>query len=146
MASLSIAVGVYLLGQRFGNKSRRGLLVGGVVVAGLTYAALVLEPGYVPLLVLWFVNGLGWAAFWLTAQALLARITPDPIRGRVFSLSDAAIYSSEAGWALAGGWLVGAWGPVTAFVTIGATVAGGGLLLSMVSRGYRALALSDSPS
>jgi MFS family permease len=139
MVSLSIAVGVYLLGQRFGSMSRQSLLVGGVLLAGLTYVALVFKPGFWPLLLLWFVNGLAWAAFWLTAQALFARLTPDPVRGRVFSLSDAAIYSAEAGLALVGGWLVAVWGSVAAFVTIGVCIGLGTLLLSVASSGYRAL-------
>jgi MFS family permease len=88
---------------------------------------------------LWFVNGLAWAAFWLTAQALFARLTPDPVRGRVFSLSDAAIYSAEAGLALVGGWLVAVWGSVAAFVAIGVGIGLGTVLLSAASSGYRAL-------
>lgn len=138
--SLSMALGAYVLGRYYRAARRRQLLVGGVVLAGLAYMAVLAEPAFVPLLGLWLASGLGWAAMWLTTDTLFAQITPDPLRGRVYSLADAAIHSAEVGTALLGGWLVTAWGSAAAFFAIGLTICIGSIALSAASRGFRIIA------
>ena len=141
--SLSTAIGVYVLGAHFRILPRQVLLVGGVLLAGLTYILMIAEPLLLPLMVLWFISGLGWAAFWLSGESIWAQIVPDDIRGRVFSLADAIIHLVEAGTAILGGWLVSVRGPVEAIFIVGASMALGCVLLSVVSGGYRAVARFD---
>jgi len=97
-------------------------------------------PGLAPLLVLWFVAGIGWAAFWLTDDTLWAQATSNEIRGRAYSLAEAAISLAEVGTALLGGWLVNLWGPRWALLFIGVVVSMGALLLSLLSGGYKVVA------
>lgn len=137
--SLSMALGAYLLGRYFRLFSRRRLIIGGVVVAGVGYTLLVLNPRLVPLLGLWFLIGLAWAAFWLANDTVFVWLTPDRMRGRVFSLADATIYSAETAWVLVGGWVASQWGPTAALFVIGLTIVGGSIVLSASSAGYRAL-------
>jgi hypothetical protein len=86
------------------------------------------------------------AAFWLIDEALWAKVTPEPVRGRVYSLADAIIFLAEVGMALLGGWLVTALGPIPALAIIGGVVVLGAAGLSASSRGYKdiaGLALGD---
>jgi len=142
--SLSTALGVYALGGHFRILPRQVLLVGGVLLAGLTYVLMLAEPLLLPLMVLWFMSGLGWAAFWLSGESMWAQLVPDEIRGRVFSLADAIINLVEAGTAILGGWLVSVCGPVEAIFIVGATMAIASVLLSVVSGGYQAVARLDN--
>jgi MFS family permease len=134
--SLSIALGVYFLGRRARRRAWRPLLAGGVIVAGVAYAAMGVGPGLGGVLGLWFAAGLGWAAFWLIDESLWARITPDGLRGRVYSLADAIIYLAEAATAVLGGWLVQWLGPAPALMAVGGAIAVGAVGLSAGSRGF----------
>jgi MFS family permease len=138
--SLGIALGVYILGRYARLLPWQHLLVGGTVLAGLAYMAVAGQPRLVLLLVLWLVSGVGWAAFWIIDEALWARITPDEVRGRVYSLADAVIYLAEVGTALVGGWLVYLVGPTTSLLLAGGIVVLGAAALSATSRGYKAVA------
>jgi NRE family putative nickel resistance protein-like MFS transporter len=142
--SLSTAIGVYVLGGHFRILPRQVLLVGGILLAGLTYVLMLAEPLLLPLMALWFISGLGWAAFWLSGESLWAQLVPDEIRGRVFSLADAIIHLVEAGTAIVGGWLVSVRGPVEAIFIVGASMAIGSVLLSVVSGGYQDVARLDN--
>lgn len=137
--SLSMALGVYVLGRYSRALPQRHLLVGGVVLAGLAYMAVLTRPGLALLLGLWFISGIGWAANWLMDNALWARATPDRVRGRVYSLADAAIHLAEVGTTLLGGWLINVLGPIQALCIIGGTVALGAVASSAVMGGHRAV-------
>jgi DHA3 family macrolide efflux protein-like MFS transporter len=141
--SLSMALGVYVLGRYSRALPQRHLLVGGVVLAGLAYMAVLTRPGLALLLGLWFISGIGWAANWLMDNALWARATPDRVRGRVYSLADAAIHLAEVGTTLLGGWLINVLGPIQALCIIGGTVALGAVASSAVAGGYKAVADFD---
>jgi hypothetical protein len=92
------------------------------------------------LLVIWAASGLGWGAHWLMDQTLWAGATPDESRGRIFSLAEAAVSLVGVGTALLGGWLISTFGPVLALAGIGATMAVGALVISIITRGFRAVA------
>ena len=127
------------MGRHFNILPKQVLLVGGAVLSGLAYMLMLAEPLLLPLLVLWFISGFGWAALWLSGDSVWAQLVPNEIRGRVFSLADAIIHLVEAGTALLGGWLVSVRGPVEALFIMGATIAMGSVLLSAVSGGYQAV-------
>jgi hypothetical protein len=61
-------------------------------------------------------------------------------RGRVFSLAEAIVSLVAVFSALLGGWLIATIGPVLALASIGATIAVAALALSLITRGYRAIA------
>jgi MFS family permease len=136
--AMSIALGVYILGRYSRYLSRQHLLIGGVILAGVAYMAMLGEPELAPLLGLWFVGGLGWAAFWLMDESWWAEVTPDRLRGRAYSLADAIVSLAEVVTALLGGWLVTVLGPSQALFFIGLTIASGSIGLTVVVRlGYR---------
>jgi MFS family permease len=56
---LSIALGVYVLGRYARRLAWQRFLVGGVVLGGLAYIAVLGRPGLVLLLALWFASGIG---------------------------------------------------------------------------------------
>lgn len=132
--AMSIALGVYVLGRYSRHLSRQRLLIGGVVLAGVAYMAMLGEPELVPLLGLWFISGLGWAAFWLMDEAWWAEVTPDRVRGRAYSLADATVSLAEVATALLGGWLVAVLGPTQALFIIGLTIASGTIALTVLVR------------
>lgn len=135
--AMSMALGVYVLGRYSRHLSRQRLLIGGVVLAGVAYMAMLGEPEMVPLLGLWFISGLGWAAFWLMDEAWWAEVTPDRVRGRAYSLADATVSLAEVATALLGGWLVAVLGPTQALVIIGLTIASGTIALTVLVRPSR---------
>jgi MFS family permease len=138
IVAMSIALGVYILGRYSRYLSRHHLLIGGVILAGIAYMAMLGEPELVPLLGLWFISGLGWAAFWLMDEAWWAEVTPNRLRGRAYSLADAIVSLAEVATALLGGWLVTVLGASQALFFIGLTIASGSIGLTVVVRpGYR---------
>jgi MFS family permease len=138
--SLSMALGVYVLGRYARVLPRQRLLVGGVVLAGLAYVSVLGKPELVLLLVLWFISGIGWGANWLMDNALWAEATLDEVRGRVYSLAEAVVCLAEVVTALLGGWLVNFFGPVQALVIMGGTIGLGAIALSALTGGYKAVA------
>lgn len=86
-------VGAFLVAWAAGNKRRDLLVVGGMVVAGLSLALAGLAPGalgakvglYAAVLLM-FINGAGTIAVFATAQTLVQAAVPDAIRGRVVGL------------------------------------------------------------
>jgi NRE family putative nickel resistance protein-like MFS transporter len=131
--AMSIGLGVYALGRYSRLLSRQHLLVGGVVLAGLAYMFMLAQPGLPLLLGLWFISGLGWAANWLMDEALWAELTPDKLRGRVYSLAGAVVSLAEVGMALLGGWLVTVLGPIQALFIIGLTISAGSIVVTALA-------------
>jgi NRE family putative nickel resistance protein-like MFS transporter len=138
--SLSIALTVYVLGHTSRRFRRSRMLIGGAVLAGLAYTLILFEPGLSQMLIIWAVSGLGWGVHWLMDQTLWAEATPDETRGRVFSLAEAMVSLVGVVMALLGGWLIANLGPVPALAIIGLAMALGALALSLITKGYRAIA------
>jgi MFS family permease len=137
IGAMGIALGVYVLGRYSRRLSRQRLLVGGVVLAGLAYMCTLVQPDLPLLLGLWFISGLGWAANWLMDESLWAQLTPDKVRGRVYSLAYALVSLAEVGMALLGGWLITVMGPTEALFIIGFTIASGAIALTLLVRPAR---------
>jgi NRE family putative nickel resistance protein-like MFS transporter len=134
IAAMGIALGVYVLGRYSRLLSRQRLLVGGVLLAGLAYMCTLVQPDLPLLLGLWFVSGLGWAANWLMDEALWAQLTPDKVRGRVYSFAYAAISLAEVCMTLLGGWLVTVLGPIQALFIIGFSISTGAIVVTALAR------------
>jgi MFS family permease len=134
IAAMGIALGVYVLGRYSRRLSRQRLLVGGVVLAGLAYMCTLVQPNLLLLLGLWFVSGLGWAANWLMDESLWAQLTPDKVRGRVYSFAYALVSLAEVCMTLLGGWLVTVLGPIQALFIIGLTISTGAIAVTALAR------------
>jgi Na+/melibiose symporter-like transporter len=133
--SLSLALGVFLLGAVESRLLRPYLFLGGTLVAGLAYGAVFAEPTLTGLLGLWFASGIGWGAFWLIDNALWAEGTLDHVRDRIVSLADALIYVAKVGAALGVGWLIPALGASRSLGIIGAAICTGTLALWVLGGG-----------
>jgi len=131
--SLSLALGVYVLGRYASHLARWRLLAGGVIAAGLVYTLASLRPGLLPLLLLWFAGGLAWSANWLIDNTVWAEATPDAIRGRVYSLAEATVAIAEVGTALVGGELINLLGPLRALALMGGSIAAGAIGVSLLA-------------
>jgi len=138
--SFSMALGVFVLGQHASRLARQYMLLGGVLLVGLAYALAGTGPSAVLLFGLWFVSGLGWAASWLTADSLYAEVTPDAVRGRVYSIAAASYALAEAGTATLAGWMVNKFGPGIGLYVIGGAISLGAIAVAGLSGGHRAIA------
>ncbi len=144
VAAFSLTLGVYILGRRLKDFSRRKLLIGGVLLAGGALMLVGTRPGFAALLVLWFLKGFGWAGHWLVDNAYWAEVTTDGERGRIYSQVWSIVGLVEALIALFGGWLTNYLGPALAMVILGALMFFGTLGLSLATSGYRALGELES--
>ena len=86
-------LGAFLVAWVAANKRRDLLVVGGMVVAGLSLVLAGLAPGVLgaklglyAAVALMFINGAGTIAVFATAQTLIQAAVPDAIRGRVVGL------------------------------------------------------------
>jgi MFS family permease len=139
VAAFSLTLGVYILGRYLKAFSRRKLLIGGVLLAGVSLMLVGIGPAFSALLVLWFLKGFGWAGHWLIDNAYWAEATDDRERGRIFSQAWAIVGLMESLTALLGGWLTNYFGPAQAMVMLGGLMFFGTLALSVGTSGYRAL-------
>jgi sugar phosphate permease len=138
--SFSMALGVFVLGRYASKLSRGHMLIGGIILVGLTYALAGTGPSAALLFGLWFVSGLGWSASWLASDSLYAEVTPDATRGRVYSLVAASYALIEAGTATFTGWMVTQFGPGTGLYVIGGAVSVGAIVVAVLTGGHRAIA------
>jgi MFS family permease len=137
--ALSLTIGVYVLGRYLKALSRRRLLVGGVLLAGVAHMLVSAKPGFALLIGLWFIRGFGWAGYWLVDSAYWAEATSDRERGRIYSQAWALVGLAESLTALLGGWLTNRYGPGEAMAILGAFMFLGTAGVSLVTSGYRAL-------
>lgn len=78
--------GAWLVGQLDGKLAKRWLLLSGAVLIGGTYMAVGLQPGYVGMLILWAMLGVGMGGYEVQSASLLAIAVPGEMRGRVMGL------------------------------------------------------------
>jgi MFS family permease len=91
------------LGRRLTERIERRWLVLGMCGITATALAMGMSPAFWPILVLVFVNGSSDAIAIVADQGIKQRRTPDVVRARVMSASEAVAHISLAlGYALAG--------------------------------------------
>lgn len=77
-------VAARLAGERIGRAQR--LIMVGFFSIGLSYIAFGLAPSLLLGVITVFLAHTGWGSNWLLSATLLQRLTPDQIRGRIFSM------------------------------------------------------------
>lgn len=92
MLQLARGIGIVvgpLLAARFAmeriDRSQR-LIVVGFMLTGLSYLAFGLAPSLGIAMVFVFMAHMGWGSNWMLSAALLQQLTPDFVRGRIFSM------------------------------------------------------------
>jgi MFS family permease len=84
------------IGRISDERGRRVLMVWGGVTIGLSTLLYVLAESLVPLIVLRFIAGIGEAAFYVGAAAVINDLAPDHRRGEAFSYFSLALFGGLA--------------------------------------------------
>ncbi len=123
------------LGGRWLNerKEPRALFLGTLLV-GLTTAAIAVSPWFTPILVLALLSGLGDAVVLVAEQGIQQRRTPDSVRSRVLSASDAVVTVSFAVSLALAGVVLRTVGPQRVYAIGGATALAAAAVLVPVLR------------
>lgn len=126
------------LGGRWLNEEKepKALFLGTLLIA-FTTAAIAVSPWFVPILVLALLSGVGDAIVLVAEQGIQQRRTPDVVRSRVLSASDAIVTVSYAASLAAAGVVLRVVGPQHVYAIGGLTAAVGALLLIPVLRSAR---------
>jgi MFS family permease len=127
-----------LAGRRLRKESEPRALVLGSAIIGLTTAGIALSPRFWPVLVLLLLSGAADAVIMVADRSIQQRRTPDAVRSRVVSASEAMVtLSLTAGFAL-GGPLLELVGPRAAYAIGGVGGLVGAIVLLPVLRASRA--------
>jgi predicted MFS family arabinose efflux permease len=100
-----------LAGRRLTERTEATALFGGAAVIGVTTAGVALSPWWVPVLVLVFVGGAADGLTMVADRNIQQRRTPDAVRSRVVSASEAVITLALAAGFVLGGPALRALGP-----------------------------------
>jgi MFS family permease len=117
---LGSVVGSFL-GRRLGESSEQRWLVLGVAGLGVTGLGMGLAPVFWPILLFILANGVADALAIVADQGIKQRRTPDAVRGRVLSASDAVVHVTLAGGYVLAGPLLAATGAQGLYVAAGVT-------------------------
>ncbi|HET7236583.1 MAG TPA: MFS transporter [Actinomycetota bacterium] len=132
-----------LAGRRLRKESEPRALVLGSAIIGLTTAGIALSPRFWPVLVLLLLSGAADAVIMVADRSIQQRRTPDAVRSRVVSASEAMVtLSLTAGFAL-GGPLLELVGPRAAYAIGGVGGLVGAIVLLPVLRASRAQARDE---
>lgn len=116
---LGALVGGLLVGRYLSRRPKGPVILLGFTVMGLCTAALGLTHGLLAA-ALWFAgSGLGNMFFYINSVALVQKLTPIELRGRVFSLRMVLIQAGIMASAALGGALAGSWGIQGVFLVAG---------------------------
>jgi MFS family permease len=107
----------------------------GLLLIGLTTAAIAVSPWFAPILVLALLSGLGDAVTIVADQGIQQRRTPDVVRSRVMAATEALVTVSYAVALAFAGRVLEAIGPQQIYLIGGATALVGAGLLWPVLRG-----------
>ena len=132
-----------LAGRALREENEARMLVVGSAVIGLTTAGIALSPSFWPVLVLLLLSGAADALIMIADRSIQQRRTPDAVRSRVVSASEAMVtLALTAGFAL-GGPILELVGPRAAYAIGGVGGFIGAVVLLPVLRASRTPAPSD---
>ncbi|MFT4127553.1 MAG: MFS transporter [Gordonia sp. (in: high G+C Gram-positive bacteria)] len=94
-------------GRLVARLGERRVYLGGLLIVAVSTAACAFAQGYVQLLIFRGLGGIGSTMFTISAMALLIRLSPTEIRGRVAGLFSAGFLIGSITGPLVGGALVG---------------------------------------
>jgi MFS family permease len=127
-----------LAGRRLREETEGRALVLGSVVIGVTTAGIALSPSFWPILALLLLSGVADAVIMVADRSIQQRRTPDAVRSRVVSASEAMVtLALTAGFAL-GGPILELVGPRAAYAIGGVGGFVGAVVLIPVLRASRA--------
>ncbi len=118
------------------EKEPRALFLGMALIA-LSTGAIAVSPWFAPILVMSLMSGFGDAVTMVAEQGIQQRRTPDAVRSRVVSASEAIITVAFALSLVAAGPVLEALGPQHVYAIGGATALAGSAVLLPVLRGER---------
>ena len=118
------------------EKEPRALFLGMALIA-LSTGAIAVSPWFAPILVMSLMSGFGDAVTMVAEQGIQQRRTPDAVRSRVVSASEAIITVAFALSLVAAGPVLEALGPQNVYAIGGATALAGSAVLLPVLRGER---------
>jgi len=132
-----------LAGRKLREETEARVLVAGSALIGLTTAGIALSPTFWPVLVLLLLSGAADALIMVADRSIQQRRTPDAVRSRVVSASEAMVtLALTAGFAL-GGPILELVGPRAAYAIGGVGGFVGALVLLPVLRASRVQARVD---
>lgn len=100
---VGIVIGTTLIGTYLHDWNRRVLIVGGLMLQGVTFLFLLFHPGIVLTTVLFGVSGFASSGALAPNSAFYAESTPNEVRGRVYSVVNSVIQVAQIlGYSLAG--------------------------------------------
>jgi len=127
------------------EKEPRALFLGMALIA-LSTGAIAVSPWFAPILVMSLMSGFGDAITMVAEQGIQQRRTPDAVRSRVVSASEAIITVAFAVSLVAAGPVLEALGPQNVYAIGGATALAGSAVLLPVLRGERRAVLDAEPT
>jgi len=125
------------------EKEPRALFLGMALIA-LSTGAIAVSPWFAPILVMSLMSGFGDAVTMVAEQGIQQRRTPDAVRSRVVSASEAIITVAFALSLVAAGPVLEALGPQNVYAIGGATALAGSAVLLPVLRGERRRSVLDA--
>jgi MFS family permease len=129
------AVAGSFAGRWLNEENEPRVLFLGLLLIGLTTAAIAVSPWFAPILVLALLSGLGDAVTIVADQGIQQRRTPDVVRSRVMAATEALVTVSYAVALAFAGRVLEAIGPQQIYLIGGATALVGAGLLWPVLRG-----------
>ncbi len=126
-----------LSGRRLTPRTEARALFAGTIVIGLTTAGVALSPWFAPVLVLILLSGVADAVVMVADRNIQQRRTPDVVRSRVVSASEAVITIALATGFLLGGPALGLLGPRGVYAVGGAFCLIGAVVLVPILRASR---------
>jgi MFS family permease len=116
---------------------RRVLVVGGSTIAGVTTLVLVLTDGYLPLVGLRFLTGIGEAMMFVGAATAVQDMAPPDRRGEAASYFSLALYGGLALGPALGDWVYGNYGANWLWIASGGLVLVGAALGLLTPQGQK---------
>jgi MFS family permease len=134
-----------LAGRRLTEEKEPRALFLGMALIALSTGAIAVSPWFAPVLVLSLASGFGDAVTMVAEQGIQQRRTPDAVRSRVVSASEAIVTVAFALSLVAAGPVLEALGPQNVYAIGGATALAGSAVLLPVLRGERRRSAEAEP-
>jgi len=135
-----------LAGRRLTEEKEPRALFLGMALIALSTGAIAVSPWFVPILVMSVMSGFGDAVTMVAEQGIQQRRTPDAVRSRVVSASEAIVTVAFALSLAGAGPVLEALGPQNVYAIGGATALAGSAVLLPVLRGERRRSVEVEPT